>query len=507
MELVQFVRDLLRKLSGETAAVLVWTAAAVPVVLIVTAMATDFGITRIEKNRMQNTVDAAALAGTPELPSADNAKATAAQWAFDNLAIGTYGEVTCGAGYGADTKCYSGDGQEVAVTTPYSGPVIGSHSASDLVHVEACKTVGTSFSRIIGVNSLKVCVDATAVKEITGAGGGTGTCGFCVVGTGDFTGIETTGSSSIAVVDGSIHSNSSSASSSIKSSSSGVDGVVYMSCTAWDPAATPPCTPSADADAITMVGDTGTDPSKFSPSPPVGGQAVISDPLETIPYPYHVTSPAFPTFASQVTHGSADCPATDGVCWLSPGVYYGGIKNGTGGTIRLNPGIYVIACGGCKFEFNHTPDPVDGAVGPAGHPEVSLWGEEVMIFLTCKNWPTPCTDGEKGAEFNMGSGAGMYLTAPTSGQWQGMAVFSDRNNWSRFKQTGSSFMITFGAIYAAGTELMELTGSSTNASAHSLIISRKAKLTGSTTIVVNYDPTVLPSVLGGGSSSPGGLVQ
>ncbi len=209
---LQRVKQFGARLREDAGVALIWAAMTVPILLIISAMVTDFGLARIEKNRLQNTVDAAALAGTPELPSATDAKDKAAEWAFNNFQIATYAQTACGAGYNPGaTRCYLGEGQLIAVTTPYNGDVIGSHSASDLVNVEACKSVDTTFSSLIGVNSLTVCTDATAVKQVA-APASAGSCGLCLIGEGNITGLEATGKAAIAVVDGSIHANSSSGS-------------------------------------------------------------------------------------------------------------------------------------------------------------------------------------------------------------------------------------------------------------------------------------------------------
>ena len=506
-----------------------------PVALVITAAVADFGLARIQKNKFQNYVDSAALAAVPELPDAmtpipgnsllsptrprsirrvrpcgATAKSTAAVWAFNNLQIGSYLETTCDAGYDpANTKCYTGEGQEVIVTSPYYGTVVGSHSPADLVHVEACKDVATTFARLISLNTLTVCADATAVTETVG-GPSAGSCGFCLIGEGNITGLEVTGSAAIAVLDGSIHANSSSSGSAIKSSSSGPDGgdgSVYMSCSALDTSVTPPiCTPSSDANAISMVGGHGMDAGETNPWPPATTQDVIPDPLASIPYPTHVVAPGYPVF-DKVSYGGSDCPVTDGECWLNPGVY--NEIGGGSGTIRLNPGIYVITS---KLKLGNTPDPDLAYTEPGTTAPVSLWGKNVLIFLSCGDWPTPCADGgESGGEWVQSSGSGVFLTAPdgtdpTTADWQGIVIMADRNNDKPQRMTGSGFMSISGAMYFASAPLL-LTGSTSIGSAYSMIVAHTAKLTGSSLIMVNYDPNVLPPILGGGASQPSGLVE
>lgn len=155
-----------------------------------------------------------------------------------------------------------------------------------------------------------------------------------------------------------------------------------------------------------------------------------------------------------------------------------------------------------------TKTPVPGlAYAEPGYPEVSVWGKNVMIFLACGDWPDPCAGGgENGAEIVMSSGSALYLTAPDSGDWQGLVCMADRNNTTPQRMTGSGFMSIQGAMYFAGAPLL-LTGSTSIGSAYSMIVAYSAKLTGSSLILVNYDPNFIPPFLGGGAPQPGGLVE
>ena len=115
------------------------------------------------------------------------------------------------------------------------------------------------------------------------------------------------------------------------------------------------------------------------------------DPLAGVPYPTHVVAPAYPVFGG-VKYGDADCPVTDGECWLNPGVYEQ-IEGGSG-TIRLNPGIYVITS---KLKLGNTPDPALAYTEPGTAAPVSLWGKNVFIYLACGGGPPPATLVERTA--------------------------------------------------------------------------------------------------------------
>jgi Flp pilus assembly protein TadG len=124
--------------------------------LIIVAIVIDLGNARQQKRQLQNAADAAALAGAGDLGTvnAANACTTAYSYSYNNMQLGT-------APSSCPTSSTAGN-VTISVTTPYTGPP--AFSASSLVNVRACKDVGTSFARIIGVTSVHVCGNATARK-------------------------------------------------------------------------------------------------------------------------------------------------------------------------------------------------------------------------------------------------------------------------------------------------------------------------------------------------------
>src|SRR4051812_42509851 len=118
--------------------------------LIIVAIVIDLGNARQEKRQLQNSADAAALAGANDLGTvnAANACVDAYKYSYNNMRLGT-SPASC------PTSSPAGN-VTISVTTPYfGGPP--AFSAASLVNVRACKDVGTSFARIIGVTSLHVC--------------------------------------------------------------------------------------------------------------------------------------------------------------------------------------------------------------------------------------------------------------------------------------------------------------------------------------------------------------
>jgi len=99
---------------------------------------------------------------------------------------------------------------------------------------------------------------------------------------------------------------------------------------------------------------------------------------------------------------------------LSPGIY-----NTISGSHTLNPGIYVIT-GGITLKGNDL-----------------LTGSGVMLYFACSNYPSECAPGIAGAGIKATGNGAMRITPPTSGVYQGLSIFADRNNTSTFTYRGN----------------------------------------------------------------------
>ncbi|MEO8462002.1 MAG: pilus assembly protein TadG-related protein [Chloroflexota bacterium] len=91
--------------------------------------------------------------------------------------------------------------------------------------------------------------------------------------------------------------------------------------------------------------------------------AYVGDPLAIIKPPTPGTPATCPTGASGTAATPKTCSfkAQDGLVTLNPGTYYGGWSIGAGATIKLNPGIYIIAGGGIA-QTSGTLDSAQGRV-------------------------------------------------------------------------------------------------------------------------------------------------
>src|SRR5947199_169757 len=138
--------------------------------LIIVAIVIDLGNARQQKRQLQNSADAAALAGANDINvTGGDPCRVATTYAFNNMQLGNPSNTNC-------TQTTSGN-TTITVASPYfSGPA--AFVPASLVNVKACRDVGTSFAKIIGVTSIHVCGNATARKlgvTSSGSGGGTTT--------------------------------------------------------------------------------------------------------------------------------------------------------------------------------------------------------------------------------------------------------------------------------------------------------------------------------------------
>ncbi len=147
------------------------------------------------------------------------------------------------------------------------------------------------------------------------------------------------------------------------------------------------------------------------------------DPLRTLPPPDPSTMPSMKNNAGNVSGQNANIT-------LQPGVYPGGIQiTASSGTITMAPGIYYMQGGGFTFNGN-----------------VNLVANGVMIY----NSSAP--NGQSGS-ININAGGNFTMSPPTSGLYQGITLFQDRNVTNGLSVTGNGSMSMTGTFYAASANL------------------------------------------------------
>ncbi|MCS7252741.1 MAG: pilus assembly protein TadG-related protein [Armatimonadota bacterium] len=152
--------------SGQTIVVLVATFI---VLMLMLALAMEWGRLTRARTEMQQWCDAAALAGAADLPNAGVAKSVAASYYARNLdlkeddykLIGTDG----------NTSIYQIGTDKVYITTPYDSDVIRSLGISPEYAMRVCseRDVGLYFGELVGIPSMRASACATGVNEGAGA--------------------------------------------------------------------------------------------------------------------------------------------------------------------------------------------------------------------------------------------------------------------------------------------------------------------------------------------------
>lgn len=422
--------------SSEDGASLILVAASMMFVLGVAALAIDVGHAQTQRLRLQNAADAAALAGSFEIPDdSDTARDTAGQYAYLGVNAATPSGVACDP----DTSCFDDGVYALRVTTPYTDP--GSTvPADELIRVRMCSQSPTFFGQIFQSNGIGVCGDAIAAAD-SGPD-----CVLCVLNaTG--TSVRATGNGSLDVTGG--------------------DFVVNSD----DPAA---IDLSGTGD-ITGDGDIGVNGGYSAPAGAISPEPTHSDP---IPDPLaHLPVPSLPGPPAAKVQISGNSDAT-----LSPGVY-SEIKSTSGGQLTLQPGVYVVTEG-----ISLSKNPSGGGT--------SLLADGVIIYFACSSYPAPCAPGETGATFSSSGGSTVDWSPPTSGPYEGISVFYDRNNDGDFTLTGNTGTSFSGAVYMKSGKL-RLTGTSGSTSMDSLVVVGSINKTGTADFAINFDETKAPPGFGG----------
>jgi Flp pilus assembly protein TadG len=135
------------------------------VFLLVAGMVIDYGLKYRTRQQLQKQADASALAGSQDLPNFALAKQNAMKfyaYGVSDTAPPAVSNAVCSTGVVANTTCYNVGGQTVSVSTPYikTGSTIPKES---LIHVTAAQNVNTIFARLVGIKSVRVTADATAL--------------------------------------------------------------------------------------------------------------------------------------------------------------------------------------------------------------------------------------------------------------------------------------------------------------------------------------------------------
>jgi len=319
-------------------------------------------------------------------------------------------------------------------------------SASAVKSVNAVVTdkVPTLLMQLVGLSSTTVAAAASAVVSASGSG----PCAICVMALHATDALNQMGHPTTTVTGGAVVVRSDAPEAALLQGSTQVI-----------------------ADSVGIVGNYRTQggTSSFSPTP-VTGITPIPDPLANVPVP---------TCPSGNPTGQGDYSGSGPI---GPGTYTSISVGGNGG-LTLSPGVYCIT----------------GSVGGGGTGQFN--GNGVMLYFTCGTYlsPTACTAGQTGGGFQMTGTPNYNITAPTSGAYQGLSIFYDRNNVASFGLKGDARDSLTGTIYAVSAA-MNFVGEAQMRQMDSRIIvgtlylQGNGDITDSYTYSANYQTGVLPAL-------------
>ena len=204
---------------------------------------------------------------------------------------------------------------------------------------------------------------------------------------------------------------------------------------------------------------------QFSPQAELGGPPV-ADPLADLPTPDAVATLPCCSGPQLIVSDTT----------LSQGVF-DSISVSGNATLTLQPGVYVLT------------DPPGLSVTGNGR----VVGNGVTIYLACSSYPTPCAG--PGAPLSLALDGHYGARAPTSREYAGLAIFSDRGNTAPMVVANDAGLSLDGALYAASAPLT-LT-SSPGLWVDGLLVVGTLLLDGDGPVTVEYDPSVLLPGVGG----------
>lgn len=450
-----------------------------------TALAVDAGFAYAATRQQQTVADAAALAAAYQLQysSGDCSDTVTTQPAV--VAVAQKYIKNNGYDYSTDSTI------AVQVNCPYNG-------SNTTVRVYLSKPVGPFFSAQVFGASLapKVSGVGSVIKTIPQSP-------LMALGTGCKTdgsgnpipGIKSSGSGTISVTGGGIHSNSSCTSVAVLTSGSGdvisADAVTAVGgCTASNSGPiVPPCTTGVPVQSDPIS-------SSLVTLPCVTGSAGSYSLSTSVCNDYTGTGSPFSGTSLYTWSGSATRV-------IGPGVYYG-ISPGNG-ALYLRPGIYVMKGGGMQWNGNGDVKTCRGAAGEptsgdgsrgasSGCSGVTASTGGVMIFNTSYGYPTgypacPTTSpANTFTQIDLGGNGSLDLAPLASGAYQGVMLWQDKclNASIKLGGTGSTLSIA-GTVYAPNNRINF--GGNGGLTSTGSFYADGFDVSGSGTISINYNST------------------
>lgn len=182
--------------------------------------------------------------------------------------------------------------------------------------------------------------------------------------------------------------------------------------------------------------------------PPVTGARPVKDPLAQLQPP---------------VYGACDYPAKITVnagqtVTLSPATYCGGLNVQSGGTLYLNPGLYIMKNASITFSSS-----------------AIVRGSGVTFYLS--------PNSTNGGSISIAAGADVELSAPTTGTYAGVLFFHDRTSPTNISHslTGGSSMLLDGILYFP-KQTLNFSGGSTTDNSSSILIADMVSFSGNASL-------------------------
>lgn len=462
------------------------------VLLGICALVFDLGMSWMLRRHEQNAADPAAVAAARYIEEGDSAATrlkmqTAACFYSKQNGFFSDDDDTCTAAR------LAGDLQ---VLWPPAGPHAGDFAGRpEMVLVVLKDTHPSFFGRIFGQDDATVTTGAVAARESTSANSNSLVAldpTSCAAGK-----VHGNGRVVIEPVEnpdtgepysgGYIHVNSSCGSGAYDNACSNAGGALKKSGNAGSLITTPHVYIHGTCE---VNGGTMT-------SPVTEGAPQIGDPLAGLIGPRQEDYPAgyCPKKVGSMIVYNEMLPTADGcttingtTITLTPGVYYGGWKFSGHNTVKLQPGIYIIAGGGIG-DSGAAIDSIgaDPTTDPA---RVLIFSTDNTTDPTCNSTIARCRQGE----IKISGQSSLKIWGLDSGPWRGLLFWQDgdgSNPAAGISVTGQGSMNLAGTIYAPGADVkLEGNGVSTSVLAVQ-IISWTWDIGGNGDLYMPYDPNQL----------------
>lgn len=366
---------------------LLLVAFAIFTLIAVAALAVDWGFVYFVRHQLQNFVDAASLAGAQELPSAADAK----QKAAENYARNYSENFRIAPPTPSTVTCPPSDPDLQPTTTCYR---IG----GDIVHVTTPYQGANDPSPNPNLINVKACrvvplffARVLGINQIRVCAKATAigrrptvARGLVVLSPTDDNALWLQGNARLYIPNGAIIVDSRS------------DRALFAQ-----------GNPSIVAQQILVVGNYRLQGNPSVTPTPLTGQPPVPDPLAHLPPP---PTSGLPVFPGQIIGGN-------NIVTLQPGIYTGQIRVEGNAQVTLQPGIYILR----------------GGLLVSGNARVR--GDEVFIY------------NEIGRIEVQGNGK-LKLSAPTSGTYEGIAVFQPSSNTQPLWFSGNADFQVTGTLYS-----------------------------------------------------------